>query len=288
MSLLSLKFSLIMATLGRSDEIVRLFDSFVAQSYQNFEVIVIDQNDDDRVSKIVDQYIDRIDVKYLRSEKGLSRARNVGLKHVSGQLVAFPDDDCWYAPHILGYVAQRFEDQPDLAGLTGCSEDGHGNRSQGRWAEQPLDVTRFNVWTCATSYTIFLRAEAVQRLNGFDEALGVGSGTKWGAGEEVNYLLGVIDSGEHVAYDPELCIFHPEPLLEMNEKAFSRARLYNRGFGRVLGTNNYPSYFVMYLIARSIAGCAVSALKFDFGRARYYWIAASQRFMGWRDGRGLA
>lgn len=285
---MSLKFSLIMATLGRSEEIVRLFESFVAQTYQDFEVIVIDQNDDERVVRIVDQFKDRLDITYLHSEKGLSRARNVGLKYVSGQLVAFPDDDCWYAPHILENVAKQFAAKPELAGLTGCSEDGHGNLSQGRWAEERLEVTRFNVWMCATSYTIFLRADAVAKLNGFDEALGVGSGTKWGAGEEVNYLLGVIDSGVLVTYDPKIRIFHPEPMLEMNEKAFSRARLYNRGFGRVLGTNRYPSYFVLYLIARSVAGCAVSALKFDFGRARYYWIAASQRFMGWRDGRGLA
>ena len=53
--------------------------------------------------------------------------------------------------------------------------------------------------------------------------------------------------------------------------------------GRVLGLNRYPAYFVLYLIARSVGGCMVSLLKLNFKRARYYWIAASQRFLGWTD-----
>ncbi len=278
-----MKFSLVMATLGRSVEIERLFNSLSNQTYKNFEVIVVDQNEDDRVVKLVDQFRDRLEFVYLRSEKGLSRARNVGLKHVHGDLVAFPDDDCWYKPDVLKFVVNQFQANARLCGLTGCSVDGNGVSSQGRWSDQILTVDRYNVWTCATSYTIFLRADAVNRAGQFNEALGVGSGTRWGAGEEVNFLLRVIQSPMHVRYDPNLRIFHPEPLMEMDDKAFTRARLYNRGFGRVLGLASYPSHFVFYLIFRSIAGGMVSLLKMDYKRAKYYWIAASQRFLGWID-----
>lgn len=278
-----MKFSLVMATLGRSVEVERLFGTLANQSYKDFELIVIDQNDDDRVSRLVTQFSDCLKIVYLRSEKGLSRARNVGLRHVSGDVVCFPDDDCWYRPDVLEYVARRFKAEPALYGLTGCSVDAGGVPSQGRWATEQLVVDRYNVWTCATSYTIFLRASAVRQAGKFNELLGVGSGSRWGAGEEVNYLLGVINKDMRVCYDPKLRIFHPEPLLVMDEKAFARATLYNRGFGRVLGLNAYPTYFVFYLISRSVAGWAVSLAKFNFKRARYYWIAASQRYLGWRD-----
>ena len=278
-----MKFSLLMATLGRHVEVERLFGTLVDQTYKDFELIVIDQNDDDRVRKLVDAYSDRLEIVYLRSEKGLSRARNVGLGHVRGELVCFPDDDCWYRPDTLAHVAARFAAEPELSGLTGCSVDDSGVPSQGRWATEPLVVDRYNVWTCATSYTIFLRTAAVRAAGPFDERLGVGSGSRWGAGEEVNYLLGVLDAQLRVCYDPALRISHPEPLLVLDEKAFSRVRLYNRGFGRVLGLNRYPAYFVLYLIMRSVGGCMVSLLKLNFKRARYYWIAASQRFLGWTD-----
>ena len=278
-----MKFSLVMATLGRSVEIERLFNSLVNQTYKNFEVIVVDQNEDDRVVKLVDEFRDRLEFVYLRSEKGLSRARNVGLKHIHGELVAFPDDDCWYKPDVLEFVARQFLADPELRGLTGRSVDGNGVASQGRWSDQILTVDRYNVWKCATSYTIFLRAEAVIRAGQFNEALGVGAGTRWGAGEEVNFLLRVIQAPMYVRYDPNLRICHPEPLMVMDDKAFSRARLYNRGFGRVLGLSGYPFYFVFYLIFRSVAGGMLSALRMDFKRAKYYWIAASQRFLGWID-----
>lgn len=278
-----MKFSLVMATLGRSMEVERLFGTLANQTYRNFELIVIDQNDDDRVRRLVTQFSDRMEIIYLRSEKGLSRARNVGLRHIKGEIVCFPDDDCWYRPDVIEYVASCFKAEPALYGLTGCSVDAAGAPSQGRWATEKLVVDRYNVWTCATSYTIFLRADAVREAGAFDELLGVGSGSRWGAGEEVNYLLGVIRAGMWVCYDPALRIFHPEPLRVMDEKAFSRVKLYNRGFGRVLGLNAYPTYFVFYLISRSVAGCVVSLAKFNFKRARYYWIAASQRFLGWKD-----
>ena len=278
-----MKFSLLMATLGRHIEVERLFGTLVDQTYKDFELIVIDQNDDDRVRKLVDAYSDRLEIVYLRSEKGLSRARNVGLRHIRGDIVCFPDDDCWYRPDTLEYVAARFAADAELSGLTGCSVDDSGVPSQGRWATEPLVVDRYNVWTCATSYTIFLRTAAVRAAGPFDERLGVGSGSRWGAGEEVNYLLGVLDAQLRVCYDPALRISHPEPLLVLDEKAFSRVRLYNRGFGRVLGLNRYPAYFVLYLIARSVGGCMLSLAKFNFKRARYYWIAGSQRFLGWTD-----
>jgi glycosyltransferase involved in cell wall biosynthesis len=278
-----MKFSLVMATLGRRIELERLFDTLVAQTYTHFELIVIDQNDDDRVSSLVADYADRLEIVYLRSEKGLSRARNVGLRHITGDLVCFPDDDCWYLPDTLQQVAREFAAQPELSGLTGCSVDANGKLSQGRWAAEGLTVNRYNVWTCATSYTIFLRTEAVRRAGLFDERLGVGSGSIWGAGEEVNYLLGVLDAGLTVRYEPSLRIHHPEPIQVLDDKAFSRARLYNRGFGRVLGLNRYPAHFVLYLISRSIGGCVVATARFNFKRARYHCIAATQRFRGWTD-----
>ena len=110
-----MKFSLVMATLGRSVEIERLFNSLVNQTYKNFEVIVVDQNEDDRVVKLVEQFRDRLEFVYVHSEKGLSRARNVGLKHIHGDLVAFPDDDCWYHPDVLAHVAGRFAAAPSAA-----------------------------------------------------------------------------------------------------------------------------------------------------------------------------
>jgi glycosyltransferase involved in cell wall biosynthesis len=269
-------------SVGRSVELERLCQSLEAQTYRNFELILVDQNSDDRAKEVFDRYRSRFTAKRMCSPRGLSRARNVGLQQASGDLIAFPDDDCWYPTDVLQHVASRFQHDEKLCGLTGCSVDADGRPSQGRWASKPLAVDRYNIWTCATSYTIFLRARAVREVGAFDETLGVGSGTAWGAGEEVDYLLRVLrQPSGYIHYDPTLKIHHPEPILTFEDKAVSRARLYNRGFGRVLRLHRYPLPFVLYLVSRPLTGAILSSLQLKAGRARYYWTAATQRLLGW-------
>src|SRR5262249_13122087 len=159
--------SLIVATFGRSVELTRLFESLAVQTHKDFEVIVVDQNDDDRVKRIVLEFSDRLKILHATSLKGLSRARNVGLSRVTGDIVAFPDDDCWYPENTLEDVAKHISADEQLAGITGRSVDGYGRSSQGRWASKSLVIDKYNVWVCATSYTIFLRSSVVP-IGGFD------------------------------------------------------------------------------------------------------------------------
>ena len=105
----------------------------------------------------------------------------------------------------------------------------------------------------------------------------------YGSGSRLVNRRGALRVGAAVRYDPALRISHPEPLQQFDERAFARGRLYNRGFGRVLGLNGYPWHFVLYLLARPMLGCVLSLLKGDFARSRYYWIATSQRVLGWSD-----
>ena len=69
--------SLIMPTLNRYEDIDLLMKSLQKQTYKNFELIVVDQNDNDKVKEIVDKYKEEIVIKYIKSNKlGLSYNRN--------------------------------------------------------------------------------------------------------------------------------------------------------------------------------------------------------------------
>ena len=93
-----MEMSLVVATVGRTVELQRFLESMRTQTRRDFEIIVVDQNDDDRLVPILEQAKGwGLDIRHVRqSEKNLSRARNTGIRLAEGAIVAFPDDDCWY------------------------------------------------------------------------------------------------------------------------------------------------------------------------------------------------
>jgi glycosyltransferase involved in cell wall biosynthesis len=113
-----LTFSLIVATLGRTRELENLFESLASQAYPNLECIIVDQNPDRRVKEIVDLWKDVLKLRVIDSAPGLSRARNVGLTAATGDILAFPDDDCWYSQSLLACVSGWFEDHAEYGVLT--------------------------------------------------------------------------------------------------------------------------------------------------------------------------
>ena len=103
-----MNFSLILCTVNRTKEVKEFLASLINQSYKNFEVVVVDQNKDDRILKIIEIF-PTLTIKYLTSEIGLSKARNIGLKNTIGDIVCFPDDDCTYPNKLLENVKDFFE-----------------------------------------------------------------------------------------------------------------------------------------------------------------------------------
>ncbi len=274
-----MKFSLILATVSRTQEIEFFLGSLDAQTYDNFELIVVDQNGDDRLVPILRRFQGHFPILHLRSDRGLSRARNIGIKKASGDVIAFPDDDCLYPPDLLKKVARWFSEQPEWHGLTGRSVNANGLPSGGRWDNKKGGVNRYNVWRRAISFTIFLRREVVDVVGPFDEDLGVGAGTPWGSGEETDYLLRALEAGFRIFYDPNLWVVHPN-----KEPTPITAYRYASGMGRVLRKHGYPLWFIAYYSARNLGACLLNLALGKRNRASVSWAALWGRLDGWRRG----
>lgn len=270
------KISLILCTIERTTELERFLQSLVRQSYPNFELIIVDQNKDERLVPLTRRFQKHFPILHLRSDKGLSRARNVGLKHASGDIIAFPDDDCLYPPNLLERVARWFNEHPEWHGLTGRSVTEEGLPSNGRWDKEPGEVDRYNAWRRGTSFTLFFRREVVARVGPFDEDLGVGAGTPWGSAEEIDYLLRALKAGFRIFYDPNLWVIHPN-----KEPTPTTAYRYALGLGRVLRKHGYPFWFVAYYWLRPLGGVLLSLLMGKVDKARYYWAVLGGRLLGW-------
>ncbi len=268
----TLKFSLILATVDRSDaDLSRLFDSLRRQTHRTFEVIIVDQNTDARVANILANFQGCFGYTHLTSDRGLSKARNKGLEHATGEVLAFPDDDCWYDPDLLATVARLLRAHPEWDGITGSSTAGAWGRTAGR-------ITRGNAWSRGISFSMFLRRNRVAG-NRFDETLGVGAGTPWGSGEETDYLLQALEAGLVVHYRPEVKVNHPP--WDFSAGSNSKARAYGRGMGRWLKKHRFGPHEVAYHVARPLAASAIAFLRGDREKASYRWATCIGRFEGW-------
>ncbi|WP_158597881.1 glycosyltransferase family 2 protein [Noviherbaspirillum saxi] len=236
---------MILATVGRTDELARLFESLAAQTYSNFEVIVVDQNDDDRLLPHLDRarYLG-ISVRHLRHHPAnLAAARNVGIEAATGKWIGFPDDDCWYSPRLLDRLATRFAavDEPDGIIVRWVEQD-----------EQPLSAADLS-WERSrafrdipvSSITLFCNRALFKEIGGFDSRLGVG---QWfGAGEETDFAMRALRGGAHFTYEPLGEVHHAvnphKP--QANRQTRTAVRHRARGTGALYAKHHLPAWVIL-------------------------------------------
>lgn len=261
-------FSLILATIHRTTELYDFLDSLSIQKCQSFELIIVDQNTDDRLDKIIQNYQNKIPILHLKSPKGLSRARNVGLRFAKGTIVAFPDDDCWYPTELLANVQKTFSDEPDLVGVTGICVNKEGKNSVAVFDNTEGPLTRENVWRRAVSISIFAKLTDAQAIGGFDETLGVGADTRWQSGEETDFLLRLIGKGSPIKFLPTIRVGHPSVDDAPASMLIERAKRYSPGAGYVAAKNGYPTSHAVKTIIRSLIGSLISL--FTFNKTKFF------------------
>ena len=111
------KVSIIIPTYNRPDLIRRAVESVLKQTYQNFEIVIIDDTPNDKTEKVVKNFNDKR-IKYIRNQirKGPSAARNQGIKESSkdSRYIAFLDDDDEYLPLFLEKTMRKLEEKEDI------------------------------------------------------------------------------------------------------------------------------------------------------------------------------
>ncbi len=97
--------------------LAQTLESVIHQTYQNLEIIIVDDGSKDRTAKVAQEYEIRDPrVKLLvQANKGASAARNHGLDHATGKYIALTDGDDWWAPTKIAKHVAHLESNPDVA-----------------------------------------------------------------------------------------------------------------------------------------------------------------------------
>ena len=86
--------SFVLITHNRITNLVECIHSIQNQTYQNIEIILVDNNSIDSTVKVIQRDFPQIKLISLDTNLGVTGARNVGIKNSNGDVIVFIDDDC--------------------------------------------------------------------------------------------------------------------------------------------------------------------------------------------------
>nr|WP_314492767.1 glycosyltransferase [uncultured Chryseobacterium sp.] len=93
---ISLKISIIVPVYNVGNYLAKCLDSLIGQTYQNIEVLVVNDGSKDHSEEIIQDYVKRFPEKiraFKKENGGLSDARNFGIEHATGDYFGFVDSD---------------------------------------------------------------------------------------------------------------------------------------------------------------------------------------------------
>ena len=277
----SYHISLVITTLGRTTQLFRLFDSVARQSFTDFEVIVVDQNVDDRLGELFSRewpfQLTRI---RMPVQRGVSLGRNIGWQACTGTLIVFPDDDCWYPPSFLASGIQRLsETGADI--LTGRAADETGRSINGRYAAAPHEINKANVWISGIEWSMIFKKNVLETVGGFDERIGIGASTPWQSCEGQDLILRALAKGFKCYFDPSFFGHHEELNVVAPDRAMNlKGRAYGRGLGYVLRTHDYSKLIAAVWVIRPLARAGLNLFRGNFKSLRYLLNVSLGRLEG--------
>lgn len=106
------KFSLIIPAYNVEKYIKKCLDSVLNQTYNNYEIIIINDGSTDNTSKILESYKSNKKIKIINQEnKGLSSARNTGVSNAKGDYILFIDSDDFIEKELLETLNKTIKDE---------------------------------------------------------------------------------------------------------------------------------------------------------------------------------
>lgn len=265
---------LLVATLGRVTELDRLFTSLEEQTYKNFRILLADQNSPGVLDDVLTRHPNLSIKRVMLPSRGVSIARNALLEKTDGNIVAFPDDDCWYAPDTLEQVCKTFNAYPSCGALLGVwtsTPDVHPRKMLER------TVSRIGIFHLAGTCVQFFRREAVSGIL-FDPILGPGAKLPYGCGEDTDYLLYVSNRTE-VRRCAKIRIFHPSP--KENLPSAQKIASYAAGRMYLLKKHKFSKLFMLFNILYPLCLVPIDALKYGNAHAVYRWRMFKERLHNW-------
>ena len=260
--------SILVPTIGRTAELDMLLDSLQkAMLHLPYEIIIIDQNPAEFLDEVLSKYQHVLPISHhLVAFKGLSKAKNYGVKVSKGDFICFPDDDCKVFPDTFAKAFQLLENEKcDM--VFGKCIDEKGNDSVLNFQKEKYTLTKENMLGGFVEATVVCKKEIFDSFK-FDENMG--AGTFFGAEEGFDWLYRILTQTEAKAvFSPEIKFYHPQVILSKGDlSALQRVFKYRCGTAYLCQKHGFVGQYYKRLLLSY--GAFLSFYLLDREKSIYY------------------
>lgn len=172
------KVSVIISTYNRANLLPRAVNSVLSQTYDDYEVIIVDDASSDDTQKVV-AVLNDPRIRSLRHDRNLghSASINTGISHAKGEYIAFLDDDDEWLPNKLEGQVRLLDSSPQNVGLVYGWMD-RIEETTGRVIGSYRTITEGNLFEDSLALNIpgpfivlLVRSSVVREVKGMDESL---------------------------------------------------------------------------------------------------------------------
>lgn len=198
--------SAVIATINRKAELKRLFNSFIANSLDCVELIVVDQNTNGLIDDLINEYSSILTIKHFKlTEANQSKARNYGAAYARYSIICFPDDDCWFEDNTLTRVIEHFHESSQTGLLI------INWKQNQKKCINSLTLTRELIYSfkAPISYgtiVLFFNKDAFFEIGGFLENIGLGLYIS--GGEDSEIIFKAAKNNLKIYYDKDVFVNH--------------------------------------------------------------------------------
>jgi glycosyltransferase involved in cell wall biosynthesis len=262
--------SVVIPTFNRRDLLLVTLESVFAQTFRDFEVLIVDDGSTDGTSGVLAPLVADGLVRHVtQTNEGPARARNTGVECALGEFVALLDDDDLWPADKLEWQVHELRAHPEAVLVYGYSSS-FGMERPFRWPppDAPAGWVReaflAKNWVRTPGQTL-IRASAIRSVGGFDPAL-------WSA-DDWDLYLRLAAAGPFI-YQDRLALRYRSHDRNLSKRAWLLYRHACRVHRRHDGAFPRPSN------ARRWLGCRASLLNMLKNELKGSWRAAMGQWSG--------
>jgi glycosyltransferase involved in cell wall biosynthesis len=212
--------------------------SILSSDLSSAEVIIVNQLPETPITELIQNLDDQTTDLAIRCinirQQGVSRGRNEGWRGARGDWVLFLDDDVILPKNFYSVIRQRLQEDRsrDISffGKVLTLEGGKNYLKRSILRTRSLHLFNFD---SVCSVGLIFNRRILQAMGGFDTEFGTGG--RYGAAEESDLIIRMLDLGYDFEYLPEFRVYHPPSSVQPQ-----KSRLYGSGLGALYRKHMRP------------------------------------------------